>query len=140
MFRKSEWWWFKCKGVQHKNLTTENMLRQCRKQLNMEKKKSWKADCAGRDLHRKDLVIKSMEKEIQDLKDDAKLIKESSTETIVPDQLHILRFELNKAESTVQKLTEATQNLKEEMSTKDQIIAAQGSQIDEMIVVQRRMV
>ena len=61
------------------------MLRQCRKQLNMERNKSWRADCASRDLHRKNQVIKSLEKEIQDLKDDAQLIKESATETIIPD-------------------------------------------------------
>ena len=78
-----------------------------------------------------------MEQEIKNLKDEARLIKESSTETIIPDQLHILRFELNKAESNAQKLTEAVQKLKEEMETKDQIIASQEGQIDEMIVVQR---
>ena len=81
-----------------------------------------------------------MTQEIQDLKDAAALIKESTTETIIPDQLHILRFELNKAESNAQKLTEAVQKLKEEMETKDRIIGSQEAQIDQMIVVQRQLV
>ena len=46
-----------CERIRAKNRTTERMLAKARQDLVEEKKKSWKADCASRDLARKDQVI-----------------------------------------------------------------------------------
>ena len=48
-----------------KNKTTEKMLAKARQDLVEEKKKSWKADCASRDLARKDQVIDANNEEIE---------------------------------------------------------------------------
>ena len=72
-----------CEMIKAKNRTTEMMLSKARKDLVDEKKRSWKADCASRDLARKDQVIDKQEeeiekqaKQIEDLKSDLKDIHE----------------------------------------------------------------
>ena len=87
-----------CENIKAENRTTEKMLAKARQDLVEEKKKSWKADCASRDLARKDAVIKQNNEEIElqaqqiiDLESDLKnaleekqMLENKEVDTLVP--------------------------------------------------------
>ena len=67
ILHKTEKWWFKCKRIQAKNRTTENMLRVARKDLNKERERSRWVDYFGkREAYAKE-EVKELQTQIKDM-------------------------------------------------------------------------